>query len=151
MLDITSLGDKHRVFIMEEECAKCINNGKGADKCKVNKDGKCNFQKKPVRPECHKCAYGMEQYNEYFDSRFYVCSIGKFVGTCNSFVPYEHKEKEGESESIMPPHEFTDKERLLDFIKKYIPDAFECKHFSLSFSDDGDAFISITNHEPEDD
>ena len=39
----------------------------------------------------------------------------------------------------------TDKDRLLIFINHLVPDNFVCGDFSLTFNDDGSAFISISN------
>ena len=41
--------------------------------------------------------------------------------------------------------EVTDKDRLLIFINHLVPDNFVCGDFSLTFNDDGSAFISIAN------
>ena len=46
---------------------------------------------------------------------------------------------------MMPPHEYTDKERLINFIKKFVPDDFEIKHISVTFTDDNNACISLSN------
>ena len=51
----------------------------------------------------------------------------------------------------MPPHEWTDKERLMRFIDRLVPNDFKCKHFSLTFNDDGSASIYLSNNYDDDD
>ena len=52
----------------------------------------------------------------------------------------------------MPTHEWTDKERLLNFIKIFVPDDMKIRHISVTFNDNGDAFIMLSNNdEPDDD
>ena len=41
----------------------------------------------------------------------------------------------------------TDKQRVLRFVNTIIPDDFVCGHISMTFDDDGSAFISIGNPE----
>ena len=38
-----------------------------------------------------------------------------------------------------------DKQRLINFIDRLVPDDFECGHISVTFGDDGSAFITINN------
>ena len=45
----------------------------------------------------------------------------------------------------------TDKERLIDFINRLMPDDFECRHISLTFTDDYNAVISLSNDDYDDD
>ena len=42
-IEVTSLGDSTRKFLPVDLCDKCLNDGEGAKKCKLNKDGKCNY------------------------------------------------------------------------------------------------------------
>ena len=44
-----------------------------------------------------------------------------------------------------------DKERVLAFLQKLIPDNFSCGHVSVTFNDDGSLFISVSNAEVADD
>jgi len=49
----------------------------------------------------------------------------------------------------------TDKERMINFIQKIIPDDFECGHIELTFPDDGSVLFTVkpkeeTNSENED-
>jgi hypothetical protein len=39
----------------------------------------------------------------------------------------------------------TDKERLISFLEKMIPDDFVCARFSLSFKDDNTAILTMDN------
>ena len=39
----------------------------------------------------------------------------------------------------------TDKERLISFLEKMIPDDFVCARFSLSFKDDNTAILTLDN------
>lgn len=41
----------------------------------------------------------------------------------------------------------TDKERIIEFVKKIIPDDFRCGHISITFAEDDSAFITIGNRE----
>lgn len=41
----------------------------------------------------------------------------------------------------------TDKERIIEFVKKIIPDDFRCGHISMTFAEDDSAFITIGNRE----
>ena len=43
----------------------------------------------------------------------------------------------------------TDKQRVLRFVDTIIPDDFVCGHISMTFDDDGSAFISINNPETD--
>lgn len=43
----------------------------------------------------------------------------------------------------------TDKERIIRFLQKLIPDNFECGPISVTFNDDGSLFISVSNKEDE--
>ena len=44
----------------------------------------------------------------------------------------------------------TDQDRLMIFINHVVPDNFECGRITLSFNDDGSAFISIANKDDVD-
>ena len=45
-----------------------------------------------------------------------------------------------------------DKERLLNFIKRFVPDDMKIRHISVMFNDNGDSFITLSNNdEPDDD
>lgn len=41
----------------------------------------------------------------------------------------------------------TDKERIIEFVKKIMPDDFRCGHISITFAEDDSAFITIGNRE----
>ena len=43
----------------------------------------------------------------------------------------------------------TDKERIIAFLQKLIPDNFECGHIAVTFNDDGSLFITVSNREDE--
>ena len=43
----------------------------------------------------------------------------------------------------------TDKERLIEFIRKVIPYDFMCGHIAVTFNDDGSLFITVANREDE--
>lgn len=43
----------------------------------------------------------------------------------------------------------TDKERLIEFIRKVIPYDFVCGHIAVTFNDDGSLFITVANREDE--
>ncbi len=53
------------------------------------------------------------------------------------------------SDDVYSPKEWhsnaTDKERLISFIEKTIPDDFVCARFSLSFKDDNTAILTMDN------
>ena len=51
------------------------------------------------------------------------------------------KEKEFNKRSVM----MKDKQRLINFIDRLVPDDFECGRISVTFGDDGSAFITINN------
>ena len=40
-----------------------------------------------------------------------------------------------------------DKERIINFLKKLIPDDFVCGNISVTFNDDGSLFITVSNRE----
>lgn len=41
----------------------------------------------------------------------------------------------------------TDKERIIAFLQKLIPDDFVCGHISLTFNDDGSLLFVVNNKE----
>jgi len=45
--------------------------------------------------------------------------------------------------------EETDKQWLMNFLDKFIPDDFVCKHFHLTFNDDYSATIFLSNKQNE--
>ena len=49
--------------------------------------------------------------------------------------------------SILLEVEMTDKERIIVFIQKLIPDDIVCGHIAVTFNDDGSAVIIIDNKE----
>ena len=88
MLDITSLSDDARHVIMGK-CDTCANDGKGADKCRINADGKCNYEPVSEPPHCELCAFGVEEigYDDHGKKvKGYICSIGQFFANCTRFV-----------------------------------------------------------------
>lgn len=42
-----------------------------------------------------------------------------------------------------------DKERIVLFLQKLIPDDFICGHIAVTFNDDGSLFITVSNREDE--
>ena len=46
---------------------------------------------------------------------------------------------------------YTDKQRIINFLLKLIPDDFICGHIAVTFNDDGSLFITVNNKEEEDD
>ena len=46
-------------------------------------------------------------------------------------------------------NQINDKQRIIHFITKIIPDDFYCGHISLVFNDDGSLFITVENKERE--
>ena len=91
MLDITNLGDKGRRCIPDacySNCDTCENNGKGADKCRFNLDGSCNYVPKRLTNtiRCHECIFATRKDDPKSQARTYECSIGKFFADCNAFV-----------------------------------------------------------------
>ena len=43
----------------------------------------------------------------------------------------------------------TDKERIITFLQKLIPDDFICGHIAVTFNDDGSIFLTVSNKEDE--
>ena len=43
----------------------------------------------------------------------------------------------------------SDKERIVSFLQKLIPDDFVCGHIAVTFNDDGSLFITVSNQEDE--
>lgn len=43
----------------------------------------------------------------------------------------------------------TDKERIIAFLQKLIPNDFVCGHILVTFNDDGSLFITVNNREDE--
>lgn len=43
----------------------------------------------------------------------------------------------------------TDKERIIAFLQRLLPNDFICGHFSVTFNDDGSLFITVSNREDE--
>lgn len=41
----------------------------------------------------------------------------------------------------------TDKERIICFLEKFIPENFKCGHISVTFNDDDSAVITLNNRE----
>lgn len=96
MLDISTPGFGKRVIL--DPCETCKNNGLGADKCKLNKDGSCNFEQidnidQVIGPRCRTCAYSTEKKDMMRKSVSYECSIGKFFGECDAYVPRDPEDK----------------------------------------------------------
>lgn len=85
VLDITSLSDE-KICMIPEQCDTCANDGKGADQCKINADGKCNYKPVTNRFRCHQCVFGIEHIHPKEQAYSYNCSIGKFFVDCNHFV-----------------------------------------------------------------
>ena len=48
-----------------------------------------------------------------------------------------------------PCHPKTDKERIIAFLQKLLPNDFICGHFSVTFNDDGSLFITVSNRKDE--
>lgn len=44
-------------------------------------------------------------------------------------------------------YDMTDKERIIAFLQKLIPDNFVCGHISLTFNDDGSLLFVVNNKE----
>jgi len=160
MIEITSLSDEKKVYL-SEQCDTCANDGKGADQCKINAEGKCNYMPVTNRFRCNQCVFGIEHFHPKEQAYSYNCSIGKFFGDCDKFVdkrpdvpymPIDDKtisiDKIGSifDDAIKE----TDKCRLLKFIDRLIPNDFKCNHFSLTFNDDDSASIYISNYEDKD-
>ena len=49
----------------------------------------------------------------------------------------------------MAERETTDKERIIAFLQKLIPDNFECGHIAVTFNDDGSLFITVSNKDDD--
>lgn len=56
-------------------------------------------------------------------------------------------ERIGKLKSEEKARAVTDKERIIEFVKKIIPDDFRCGHISITFAEDDSAFITIGNRE----
>ena len=108
MLEITSLDDTGRKFI-PDLCDTCENRNEGADKCKINKNGTCNYESQSLagEPRCHKCAFGVQKDANLDGKRTYDCSVGRPWWDCDKFVA---KDIAVPIDKAMPPVHVPEKE-----------------------------------------
>ena len=118
-IEVTSLGDSKRKFLPFDLCDVCLNDGEDAKKCKLNKDGKCNYiPKNKDIPNCHLCGYSTPY--KLFNETRYDCSIGRSVLDCNAFIPRNPK-----PDPVNNPNHYTGSIECIDYLRdKLTPEEF---------------------------